>query len=376
MTPHRKSSFANSRSAVVDQARPSSPRGRKGQDHVDKIQRRRQQVLLAQRAYRARNEARTTALQQRVARLESALERAGQTIISFMDVLVGARVLASHQPIARRLRDTVKTCLRSAMEGNDCFGDVVGYSRPPEASPEQTHAHEEQEECPRSSGRAGLSVLSPARSPPLPLLPSVPPSDGAMTIEVPVFVNQLRIACLYHGLLLLKNPSVPLEALKRPFRLLLSLVPRETITSFFHACLHARLNNKQPDRCNDIPCFRLGGAGTHYPEVTVSSQNRTGSSPEQQGPPEVQVHNSLMAFSPEAHKDLGGEWFDLFDLVGYLQTQGIVLSTAPPVEDTAYRTVNAIAFTAALVEKGICLGHSPGFKQSDVEIAIEASSWK
>lgn len=296
---------------------------------------------MAQRAYRARNEAHTRALEQRVARLEQALERTGQAVISFTDVLVGARVLGSHQQITHRLRDTVKTCLNSAMYGDDCLEDVA-YSNPPETSliahtsiVQQTCAEDEREEWPLSNDHAGLSVLS--RSP---LLPSVP--DGATMIEVPVFVDHLRIACLYQGFLLLNNASVPLEALKRPFRLLLSLVTRETITSYFHACLYARLNDKQPDRCSSIPCFRLGGAGTHYPEVIASNQIESGS--EQYDPPKI--HGALSAFSPEAQKDLDGEWFDLSDLVGFLRAEGTTFSMAPPVEDTAHRTVNAVDFTA------------------------------
>ncbi|KAL4815011.1 hypothetical protein BDW67DRAFT_165105 [Aspergillus spinulosporus] len=347
--------------------------GAGSQKSVDKKERRRQQVLLAQRAYRARHEAHTRELQQRVARLESALERTCQAIVSFTDVLLGARIPASHQQIAHRLRDTVKTCLHSAMGGNGCLEESA-CSNQSEPLPKQTQTQGDHEEWPRSSQHAGLGVLAPARNAPFPLQ-FMPAAAGAATIEAPVFANQLRILCLYQGFLLLKNPSVPLEALKRPFRLFLSVVPRETIASFFHACLQARLNNKQPDRCSDIPCFKLGGSGTHYSEVVVSSQNQIESSQEQH-PPEIRVHDTLSAFSPEAQSDLDGDWFDLFDLMGYLRAHGVALSTVPPAGDTAYRTVNAVDFAAALVEKGICLGHSPGFKKSDVEVAINSSSWK
>ncbi|KAL4746201.1 hypothetical protein BDW72DRAFT_39073 [Aspergillus terricola var. indicus] len=273
---------------------------------------------------------------------------------------------------AHRLRDTVKTCLYSAIDGNGCLEESACLNQS-EPSLKEIQAQGGHEEWPRSSQHAGLSVLPPASNAPF-LLQSVPPAAGAPMIEAPVFANQLRIACLYQGFLLLKNPSVPLEALKRPFRLLLSVVPRETIASFFHACLQARLNNKQPDRCSDIPCFTLGGAGTHYPEVGESNQSQTESGWERQQTPEVQIHNTLSAFSPEAQEDLDGDWFNLFDLVGYLRAHGVALSMAPPVLGTAYRTVNAVDFAAALAEKGICLGHSPRFKRSDVEVAISSSS--
>lgn len=302
------------------------------------IQRRRRQLLLAQRAYRARNRAHIQALEKRVARLESALERTGQAIISFTDTLVEPQALASHQKIAYHLRDTVKTCLDIA---NDYLEDVAG-SNPPETSlightsiVPQASARDEQEEWPLSEGHAGLSVLSRNLLPPSAL-------NGAKVIEAPVFIDNLRIACLYQGFLLLNNPSVPLEALRRPFRLLLSLVTRETITSYFHTCLYARLNNKQPDDVNCIPSFRLGGAGTHYPEVVAS--NQVGSRSEQHDP--SMIHDTLSSFSPEAQKDLDGQWFDLFDLVGFLRAQGTTLSMVPPVDDTTHRAVNAVDFTA------------------------------
>lgn len=169
--------------------------------------------------------------------------------------------------------------------------------------------------------------------------------DGTRIVEAPVFVQHLRITCLYQGFLVLKNPSVPLNALRRPFRLLLSLVTRETITSFFYTCLYARLNNNQPDRWNEIPFFKLGGAGTHYREAFPSSQSETETrgSEQQHFPVE---NGALSAFSPEAQEELDGDWFDIWDLAGYLQSERIALSTAPPTENTTYRKVNALDFTA------------------------------
>jgi hypothetical protein len=133
----------------------------------------------------------------------------------------------------------------------------------------------------------------------------MPPAAGAI-LEAPAFANPLGILCLYQGFLLLKNLSVPLEVLKRPFQLLFSVIPPETITSFFRACLQARLNNKQPDRCSDIPYFKLGGRGTHYSEVVVSGQNQTESGQEQHSH-EIRIHGTLPAFSPEAQRDLDGD---------------------------------------------------------------------
>jgi hypothetical protein len=144
---------------------------------------------------------------------------------------------------------------------------------------------------------------------------------------------------------MLKNPSIPLEALRRPFRLLLSLVTRETITSFFFTRLQARVNNKQPKDWKEIPFFELGGAGTHYRDVPPSSRDK----PERWGSGECHFpvnYSTLSTILPEIQQELDGEWFDACDLTQYLQTEKISLSMTPPTGTTAHRTVNAINFTA------------------------------
>ncbi|KAL2837011.1 hypothetical protein BJY01DRAFT_251709 [Aspergillus pseudoustus] len=366
-------------------SRPREAKQPTSRRSVEKNERRRQQVRVAQRAYRARSEAYTRRLEQRVARLEAALERAGRAVIAFADNVIETQILISHQQLVHQLRDTVKTCLESALVGeDDCHeqtrdpkrGDVSGTS-PTLRGTEQVDDDSQHAERPRAA--------VDQETPPLGILPCSPPlSLDTTMIEVPAFAQQLRIACLYQGFLMLNNPSVPLEALRRPFCLLLSLVPRETIASFFQMCLHARLQNQEPYRWLDIPCFALGGAGTHFPSATTtpvsdemqSRQQRGGSpaSPHQEPPSAIDAAPS--AFSPESRKDLDGEWFDLLDLVGYLGEQDVVLSMERPTLGTAHRVINVVNFTAALIEKGICLGHSPGFKRSDVEMAIESSAWK
>lgn len=194
---------------------------------------------------------------------------------------------------------------------------------------------------------------------------------------------------------MLNNPSIPLDVLRRPFQLFLSLVRRDAITSFFYTRLLARLNNKRPEMCKEIPSFKLGGAGTHYPEVLADAQNEAEMRGlEQQNIPVI--HDALPAFSPDVNEELDGEWFDLWDLAGYLRNKRITLSLSPPTAEATYPMVDAVGFTAgearnsclfdlrtessvknplALVEKGIFLGYSPGFKRCDVEAAISSSSW-
>ncbi|KAJ5111363.1 hypothetical protein N7532_001898 [Penicillium argentinense] len=339
----------------------------------EKKERRRKQVRLAQRAYRARNEANTTLLKQRIARLEFALERQSRAVVLFSDFLAEDSVVISRPHVADRLRETVKICLDSAIWGDESEEDI-GHLQLKDTS-FSVRTPIKQPLSPRDYSKYShphIDLSLPSAGPRIQLLPLE--RDRAI-VEAPVFVQYLRISCLYQGFLMLKNPSVPLNALRRPFRFLLSLVPRETITLFFYNCLYARLNHNQPDKWTEIPFFRLGGAGTHYREVLSSRENNTEArEPKQQYVPVE--HGARSAFSLEAQEELEGDWFDIWDLAGYLRSEGITLSTAPPTGNTADRKVNALDFTAALVEKGICLGRSPGFKRSDVEAAISLSSWR
>ncbi|GAM33792.1 AT DNA binding protein [Talaromyces pinophilus] len=317
----------------------------------EKKERRRKQVRLAQRAYRARNDANVTALEQRISHLESALERMSKAIVDFNDILIEERVLTSYPHVTDHLRATLKTCLDSAYghEHEQDFGNSqpkktsLGVQTPVRKrillkdSPETSHL---------SLNWTWRNAYLQSQILPFEL-------DETSVIEVPNFVEHLRITCLYQGFLMLNNPYIPLDALRRPFQLFLSLVRREAITSFFYTRLLARLNHKQPEMCKEIPSFKLGGAGTHYPEALVAAQNQA----EMRGLVQQNfpvIHDALPAFSPESQDELDGEWFDLWDLAGYLRSKRITPSLSPPTAETTYRMVNAVDFTAGEVRNS-CL---------------------
>lgn len=287
-------------------------------------------------------------LKQRIARLEFALERQSKAVILLSDFLAEDSVVISRPHVADRLRETVKICLDSTIYGDESEEDIDHLQLKDASLGVQTPI--EQPLSPRDYSKYShphIDSTLPSAGPRIQLLPLE--LDGAI-VEAPAFVQYLRISCLYQGLLMLKNPSVPLNALRRPFQLLLSLFPRETITSFFYNCLYARLNNNQPDKWNEIPFFRLGGAGTHYREVLSSSENNTEArEPKQQYVPVEQ--GALSAFSPGIQEELEGDWFDIWDLAGYLRLEGISLSIAPPTGNTADRNVNALDFTAGEIRR-------------------------
>lgn len=283
---------------------------------------------MAQRAYRARNQANMTALTRRVAQLETALERISQAVVSFSDDLVQSDALVVYPNLADRLRDTVETCLSVAKYGEE-------GNHPEQSRESSRYSTEVSPSIHPSLSNSTEDFLATYRS--SKIFPSG--SDGASSIEVPEFIEHLRLSCLYRGLLLLNNPSVSIDSLKRPFRLLLPLVPRETITAFFHARLHARLNRTQPEQFAEIPFFHLGGAGTHYLDPFPTGKSRE----------HAMESSSLSEPSAEILDELDGEWFDVHDLKRYLQKKEVYLTISPAgteIRPLPRRTINAFDLTA------------------------------
>ncbi|KAE8166624.1 hypothetical protein BDV40DRAFT_255122 [Aspergillus tamarii] len=143
-------------------------------------------------------------------------------------------------------------------------------------------------------------------------------------MEVSDFTEQLRIACLYDGLLLLDNSSVPLTRLKRPFRLLLSLFTRASITSIFRSALHARLNKKPYMNFKGVPsCLP-----SHAAQPLSHSQTTTCQSALDQ--PQSTSNSPLPSFNPQNLKDIGGDWFDVQDLANYFEERNARLFVRAP----------------------------------------------
>jgi hypothetical protein len=143
--------------------------------------------------------------------------------------------------------------------------------------------------------------------------------------------------------MILGKPSIPLEALKRPFRLLLPLVTRDSLTCFFYTRLQARLTNKTLGDSPEVPHFQIGGAGLHFPEVSVFS----GQESESQKPyRDFMMPNVWSGYSPEVQEELQGEWFDLQDLERYLEATRVRISTKPQIADGC--VVNAVDFATGM----------------------------
>ncbi|KAL4819546.1 hypothetical protein BDW67DRAFT_132920 [Aspergillus spinulosporus] len=310
-------------------------------------ERRRTQVRMAQRAYRSRKEASVSSLKERISQLETAMKQISTAVISFGDDLVRSGALDTHPELLKPLGNTVQACL---------------------ALPAIPHSE--------SVARPGFENAGHKRG----MLPSSSCSSSddttgeAMTMSIPEFIDRLHVTCSYQAYLVTANPSVPQRNIERPFRFLLSLMPRAFVAEYFKDWLLARAGHKSMDQWDHIPFLRIGGAGTHY---LVSNGNVHYPLPSSRSSATVQEDVSAFA------ADMGGEaediWFDLGDLQGYLTERRVVFPAynpgagTVPLEGLREQVATDVArLMQSLVRVAICLGRSPGFRRRDVERVVDA----
>lgn len=290
------------------------------------------QIRLAQRAYRSRKEANISSLKARIAQLESAVEKMSTTMVSFSDELVQSGVLASHADLTGHLRETVQTCLDLAKETSE-EQDL------PELSPDSGKSQSSSEKANDQAIPSELvsDPMSPALSEVKGYMCSSnsssdtsSPSENIVVsrMELSAFMERLHMACLYQAYLVLANPSISMERLKRPFRLLFTVMDRTRMVAFFQAAMHAKVGQSRLDEWREVPFFYLGGAGSHYPR-----------SPSKNPPLELHplrynrwetVQDPLSRVPPEFKQELDGEWFDIQDLEGFLREQNVQFFVSQP----------------------------------------------
>lgn len=313
--------------------------------------------------------------------------------------LVQSGALESNPELATHLHGTVLTCLRSVKEAG-CERETPDASPASEESP--FTPSKEEEENPVQSwmieliARSQLNAFQPsgannARLPDASIgnSPYISRSTEVTDIELPAFMERLHIACISQGYMALRDRSITIDRLRRPFCFLLTFMSRERLTSYFETALQCRLSQRPLDEWKDVPFFSLGGAGMHA--LPESSSGRLSLSQHW-----VTVQDPLAQFPPEVQEDLDGEWFTIRDLEMFLHQKGINKFACDPAEfrpSSPTRAVVSVAclihgkrlfpesllcgpssdFRVALITKCICLGRSPGFRRCDVERALSAA---
>ncbi|RAK96775.1 bZIP transcription factor [Aspergillus ibericus CBS 121593] len=357
----------------------------------DPEERRRRQIRLAQRAYRSRKEANITSLKSRISELEGVVEKMSTAVLSFSDELVQSGVLAANASLTEHLRDTVQTCLTLAREASNDGEQETTIISPPQTeqgSPEFLLHEQQSQPIPI----VGLNEsLPPSFDPNFNLHPGLPGSQKpgsrksprffesleTSEMDLPVFTDRLHMSCVYQGCFALCDESIDIDRIQKHFCLLLQIMDRKRIASYFQAALNERESRRRFEEWGEVPFFSLGGAGTHYSRSSLKC--KAANRPFRPGVRWVSVR-SLTHFPPQIQKQLEGDWFDMGDLEGYLREQNVRLLTYPPMENEQYtskgRAINAARFIQALSANAICLGWTPGFRRRDVENALQSCIWK
>lgn len=308
-------------------------------------QRRRMQLLNAQRAYQSRKEVTISSQKDRILKLEAMVMEMTSLVESLGEQVAQADVPALPPHLSTSLRSTVAACASMAKEAG--LSKSEGLPHPPEprvqhASPFPLQGNPGVLLSPKSPLQV-TPPFGPNPSRPLqnyrPLQPlatfsnnscSRPSSNTALPVELTTFMSQLRLACAHNAFMTLSDASVSLDSIRSKFRFLLSLMSREHLTAYYKASLQARLDRSALDPWEAVPLHGLGGAGSHYTTRPPLIPREDGGEEDPDHPGWPVVSDPLFNFTAEIRQNLDDTWFDVHDLEAYLKEQDVRLVTHSP----------------------------------------------
>lgn len=270
--------------------------------------------------------------------LETSIKQLNSTIHSFGDNLARSGVLASHSDLHVHLLNTFTTC-KSIVEDTGIRTEEQDLTPSKQTEASISQSGQGMTFNPSLSvqfqGRQGHTPFLPSPMSALSLQTSSPPlghgspllfdnitTATTSTMDLPLFVRQLRIACAYHAFFSLRDYSVKLDDLRRKFRFLLSILTRENLISYFEAGIAAKIHPERMLEWEELPFFRVGGAGTHF--LPSSLPRYESQHPIREDP--------LDEFPSDVQGEMDGRWYDIRDLEGLLQERGVQLVTGTPTE--------------------------------------------
>jgi hypothetical protein len=297
--------------------------------------------------------------EKRVQELEIKIQNMVYAVTSLHDNLIRSETLSHDSYAMTQLHNTMQMCLQS-IKTSDVADDK-----------ERISLHQSDQALAGNS----IDLLSSPRQ----LLPSRASQDAS--VPVSVFIEQLHVTCIYQGYLSLSDSSIMIDHLQARFRLLLEIMDRDRLATFFEAALHARLSRRKLEGWDDVPFFSLGGAGTHNarPKTIYTCQYHQ---------PCSIVSDPLSHFSSDVKKELDGDWLDMQELEQFLHQKAVHLIACPtrPNLNLSEKTISVaylikrrfttsflaypLTMITGLLRKAVCLGRSPGFRRLDVENAL------
>lgn len=305
-----------------------------------------------------------SSLKNRISQLEASVERMNAAVLYFNDQFRQSGILAPYPNLGMHLRNTVRICLNEtkhvlrngdkkalqhASMQNDTPQHLSMFSSEQPLSPSSlltdfnansASDHRQAEEYKCFSRPPTEDTTEPSSS------------QETSGLDLTAFIERLHVVCVCQGYLVLTDPSIGLDCLRKPFRLMLSMMDRERLASYFEAAVHARISRRPFEHWTEVPFFSLGDAGTHYPEYTAQASPCYEYQPYRKY---TIIKDPLARFSPEVREELSGEWFDMYDLKGYLREKGVHFLTSPPLDtDRVFPAVNMSKFVKGKLPEHFC----------------------
>ncbi|PTU17974.1 hypothetical protein P175DRAFT_0444124 [Aspergillus ochraceoroseus IBT 24754] len=421
----REKDGPGSQPAVTAQA-TSQPRRKRGRQKntanpETAAERRRTQIRLAQRAYRARQEATLSQLKAQIGQLEDAVENLSQIFLRFSDTLMQSGVLKTFPEVTHSLQEATKSFVllaNKATEPPEMETSRETFDKPENSGPElrSTLLGSVSTACTNSIPRDTIgmeamgalnvdsspsrltsepndaSVLFPAGFDELPTHPPTPVEAPTPPAEIPYirspslygprspfFSERLHWVCVQRALHYLKDFTVPDSKFSYTFGFLMTMMSREQLIGYFSTLVD---RSGSPDVFEEwsIPTFSLGGAGSHYPRKLLPA-----TSP-------IQLKTYLNQARCEDNDEV---WFDTEDVEGFLEANGVILwnrnsseqVTALGASQTPHQNmlsadlqsptliVDEHKLARWLSRNAVCLGRVVGFRRRDVESFILKFAW-
>ncbi|KAJ5086207.1 hypothetical protein N7532_010978 [Penicillium argentinense] len=388
-------------------AKPSVARPRKRgrprtviTDHQDPEEKRRNQVRLAQQAYRRRKETTITSLQTRVQELESGIEEIIKSFLSFSNLLIEGEDFKQYPRVLYALQKVTQQCVSLAKSGcdesepdqvdpatnatNNAPGEGVtrGVELDPNLNIKQHDAFPIVEPRTQSSVAAAsqlpvsqtprvqsshgqaihpfeIALTSPTMqfstsSPPLLNSPIVRSTGNVIREGHYALSHSLVRECYENGYQLLISSSDGDTRIQEIFGRQLTTLERTHMISVFYAAVHKE-DGEMIELETQVPSSFYPKKDAYYPEQIALSRR---------------WHIAI-----ESGAD---DWLDASGVQKLLQEKGLIIQgngfmhSSPQV--TSWLKFNAAAFIRLLSLGPTCVGRGPIFRKRDVENALHLTT--
>ncbi|XHG08944.1 hypothetical protein AWENTII_012028 [Aspergillus wentii] len=350
---------------------------------------RKTQVRLAQRAYRARKDATIASLNDRIYQLEGLVEQMSRTFLSLSGELVKSGVLASTPDLARTLQQSTKHYLSLTNQAVSVVDNGPGDTATDSSFLPSDSTLPASDASPVAEGKGNLNNSI------LPADYSLPPSLDCPTAITSQsgeagFAYRLHRACVEVAYRCLTDPDSRPQTIYQRLGLPLGIVTPQRLTFLFESFLRNGFFAHSGDL--EVPFFGIGGAGSHY--IDYRRDYITANTIREQS-------STNVATNHQSTYEMRDVWLDCYDVEGYLKENGIVpvgvskhsVNTHPHLHSrndnndelqngrhffaSTHNKAQQYGSTTKLLEERaliqmltgccICLGRAPGFRRVEVE---------